>query len=1488
MSLFRWIANFRAHLRSRQSFTGRNARPKQRSVPLHMEALEDRCMPSAVTIIVNDKGGIYNGSAYAATAAIAGTNNILGPSLEGVGLSVSYFAGSSAGGTALPGAPIDAGTYTVTASFPGSADYGAASAAVTFAITPATPVLQVTDNGGTFNGSSFMANALVKGINGRFVTNLEGISPTLTYYAGSGGTGSPLPAAPVSAGVYTVVANFPGSTDYGAASSTATFNINPAAATVEVSDNGGIYDGSTFPASALVEGINGVFAVSLEGNRPTLTYYLSGNSTPLAGAPTSVGTYTDVATFLGSADYGSASSSAIFTIKAAPSAATVEVSDSGGIFDGAAFRANAMVEGGSVSFAASLEGVAPTLTYFAGSSGSGTPLSAAPVSVGTYTVVAVFAGSPDFTSASSLTTFTIGQATPTVEVSDSGGVFDGSAYSASAAVAGVGGVFGSSLEGESLKLAYFTGTSALSSAPSSAGTYTVVASFPGSTDYRGASSSATFSISPAPAVVQVSDGGGTFNGSIFPASLLVKAGSGVFATSLEGVSPTLTYYAGSSGAGTPLSSVPSSAGIYTAVATFKGSADYGSAASSATFSIGRATPTVSVSDQGGIFDGNGFAATALVAGINGSAGASLEGTRPTLTYYAGSSLLAAAPMSVGVYTVVASFAGTTDYGTASSSATFSIKPATPTVTVSDSGGTFDGSAFAATAIVAGISGSGTSLENVSPTLTYYTGSNAIGTPSSTAPSAAGTYTVVATFAGSTDYTSASSAPATFTIGQATPTVSVIDNGGVYNGQAFSATALVVGANDTSVLKLEGVSPGLTYHAGASANGPLLSGAPTGAGTYTVLASFPGSLDYQSAVSVPVTFTISRAAPSVEVSDGGTFNGSPLAAVAMIAGVNDGFATSLEGVTPTVTYYAGSSVGGTVLSSAPISAGVYTVMASFPGSTDYAAASSSASFTINSPVVKPVPIINVSDSGGSYTGQTFPANATIAGIGAAGPSLEGVNLAITYFAGSSVGGVGLTGAPVSVGTYTVLASFPGSVDYGSASSTATFTITKAMPIVTVHDGGTYTGAALFASDSVAGLSGQSGASLEGISPTLSYFTGSTATGPALAAAPIQAGTYTVVASFAGSTDYSAATSSLTFSILKAAPVLTVAGTGTYSGKAIPASDSIAGINGPASSSLEGVSPKLAYFSGNLALAGPPSQAGTYTVLASFAGSTDYSSAVTLATFTIARALPVVKVSDGGGVYTGQTFAASDSVAGLNGQASASLEGISPTVTYYAGSGSGGAVLAGAPVQAGTYTAVAVFGGSTDYAIASSSVTFVISKTTTSLKISDSGGIYNGSAFAATVMGLNGQAVTSLEGVSPTFTYYAGRSASGAPLSGAPVAAGNYTVVASFPGSQDFGSASATATFIIARATPTLKVIDSAGTYNGLDFPATVTVAGVNGVSGSSLEGVSPTLTYYAGSKAAGSPLLGPPVRPGTYTVVASFAVSADYSTATSSATFTIQQ
>ncbi len=178
--------------------------------------------------------------------------------------------------------------------------------------------------------------------------------------------------------------------------------------------------------------------------------------------------------------------------------------------------------------------------------------------------------------------------------------------------------------------------------------------------------------------------------------------SGGAGASLEGVGLTLSYYAGS----TPLGAAPSAAGTYTVAASFAGSADYLARSVQATFTIAQATPTVSVTDAGGTYTGSPFPATATVAGSAAWRAGASRASAPTLTYYAGSTLLGAAPSAAGTYSVQASFAGSADYLARSVQATFTIAQATPTVRVTDAGGDVQRVAFPATATVTGVSGPG--------------------------------------------------------------------------------------------------------------------------------------------------------------------------------------------------------------------------------------------------------------------------------------------------------------------------------------------------------------------------------------------------------------------------------------------------------------------------------------------------------------------------------------------------------------------------------------------------------------------------------------------------------------------------------------------------------------------------------------------------------------------------------------------------------------
>ena len=109
----------------------------------------------------------------------------------------------------------------------------------------------------------------------------------------------------------------------------------------------------------------------------------------------------------------------------------------------------------------------------------------------------------------------------------------------------------------------------------------------------------------------------------------------------------------------------------------------------------------------------------------------------------------------------------------------------------------------------------------------------------------------------------------------------------------------------------------TYYAGQRGERQAFERRSDAAGTYTVVASFAGSVDYASAKTCAGPFTIGKAASSVTAADaGGTYSGATFPATALVAGVVSGVDTTpaakLETVGPTVKYYPGTTTTGTVL------------------------------------------------------------------------------------------------------------------------------------------------------------------------------------------------------------------------------------------------------------------------------------------------------------------------------------------------------------------------------------------------------------------------------------------------------------------------------------------------------------------------------------------------------------------------------------------------
>ena len=128
---------------------------------------------------------------------------------------------------------------------------GGTSTPITVNPAASPPTVTVTDAGGTYNKLPYAASATITPNDGSPSTKLQGQGINFVYYVGMGTSGTNLGStAPTNAGTYTVVATFPGSTDYSTASSSTSFTISQVSLTITAAANSKTYSGTTAAAAA--------------------------------------------------------------------------------------------------------------------------------------------------------------------------------------------------------------------------------------------------------------------------------------------------------------------------------------------------------------------------------------------------------------------------------------------------------------------------------------------------------------------------------------------------------------------------------------------------------------------------------------------------------------------------------------------------------------------------------------------------------------------------------------------------------------------------------------------------------------------------------------------------------------------------------------------------------------------------------------------------------------------------------------------------------------------------------------------------------------------------------------------------------------------------------------------------------------------------------------------------------------------------------------
>ncbi len=442
----------------------------------------------------------------------------------------------------------------------------------------------------------------------------------------------------------------------------------------------------------------------------------------------------------------------------------------------------------------------------------------------------------------------------------------------------------------------------LSGTPTTAGSpysFTVVA-----TDSESVAGSNTYSIiiNSETATVTLGNLAQTYTGSPLPATAITSPAELAVGFTYTGANGT-TYG--------PSSTPPTGAGSYTVVGTVS-NANYNGTAT-ATLVIAKAPATVTLGDLAQAYTGSPLAVTTTTSPNGLTVGLTYTGNDGTAYGPASTP-----PTSGGSYTVVGTVNNANYSGTGT--ATLVISGGTVTVTLGGLAQVYTGSPLAATAK--------TSPTGLTVVFTY-TGTNGTSYgPTSTPPTAAGSYTVVGTVSSANNSGAASG---TLVIAKATATVTLGDLAQAYTGSPLAATAATTPTGLTVGLEYTG-SNGTAY-------GPSPT-PPTSAGSYTVVGTVSNA-NYNGAASGTMVIGQLASATSVSSSANPVLDQTALTFTATVSaqlGTPTGTVTFLDGTTPlgqaTLTGHTASLI------TSSLAIGSHTITADYSGDTDLAGSASS--------------------------------------------------------------------------------------------------------------------------------------------------------------------------------------------------------------------------------------------------------------------------------------------------------------------------------------------------------------------------------------------------------------------------------------------------------------------------------------------------------------------------------------------------------------------
>ena len=1018
------------------------------------------------------------------------------------------------------------------------------------------------------------------------------------------------------------------------------------------------------------------------------------------------------------------------------------------------------------------------------------------ISAGTVTLVATSAGDTVYYSVSVRQEITIGKSSPSLSITSANSMNVGESLSLTVettAPDGRGGAY-------SYQIVSGSGSATVDAngilTAIGAGSITVEVTSAGDTDYYSATISQEITIGKSSPSLSITSANTMNVGESLSLTVETTAPDG------RGGAYSYNVVAGSGSATLDANGILTAigAGSITVEVTSAGDTDYYSATISQEITIGKSSPSLSITSANTMNVGESLSLTVETTAPDGQGGAysyNVIAGSGSATIDANGILTA---INAGSVTVEVVSAGDDDYYGATASQEITIGKMTPTISITSADNMPINSTLTATITTNLPLGAGGY-----PVYSIEAGTGLATVDSNTGvitSIAVGTVSLTVTIPGDANYYGAS-ASQLITINMITPTLTIISDDEVAVDSAITLTvsSTVMGGGDITY-SLEGGSGSATL----DANTGMLIGVHVG--TVTVTATSAGDTSYFPS-SASKVIAIVKASPSLTITSANAMSMGESISLTV-----ETTATNGRGGAYTYNVVAGS--GSATIDAngilTAINAGSVTVEVVSAGDDDYYGATASQEITIG----KMTPTISITSADNMPINSTLTATITTnLPLGAGGYPVYSIEAGTGLATVDSNTGV-ITS--IAVGTVSLTVTIPGDANYYGASASQLITINMITPTLTIisdDEVAVDSAITLTVSSTVMG-GGDITYSLEGGSgsATLDANTGMLI--------GVHVGTVTVTATSAGDTSYSPSSASKVITVVKSTPTLVI----TSSDEAAVDQNLNTAVSHTSSHSVGTYSYSIGGGSGIAIVNGAgvviPLKAGTVTLTVTSSGNDDYYDASVTQLITIGRGTPVITLNAADAMHVGETGA-------IVANSSASL-GRGGAITFQVINDSGSAVVMGDYITAtgtGAVTLVATSAGDADFYPATAEMRIDISGVTPTLTITsatdlDVDGTLQASVSSTAPVGQGGDIFYTIEPGSGLATVDASGLITG-------VSAGTATLIATSFGDGNYLRATTSVEITIHKITQTIQITSSnhVAVEDALTITATSSATGGRG-------------------------------------------------------------